>query len=109
MPTKLLLSPVPTQLQTVHRQFEQWRRIRRPGTPIPPPLWTAAVAAAPLATGRALTHACRKHTLLRRIENVMRKKIARKAGLFQAGAPVEEYDDGPVAWDEEESSEDGAA
>ena len=46
MPTKLSLSPVPTQLQTVHRQFEQWRRTRRPGTLIPAPLWAAAVAVA---------------------------------------------------------------
>ena len=46
MPAKLLPSPIPTQLQRVHRQFEQWRRIRRPGTPIPRPLWTAAVAVA---------------------------------------------------------------
>ncbi len=46
MPAKLSLSPVPTQLHTVHRQFEQWRRTRRSGTLIPPPLWAAAVAVA---------------------------------------------------------------
>jgi hypothetical protein len=46
MPTKLALAPRPTELQGVSRQFEAWRRERRPGTPIPAPLWAAAVALA---------------------------------------------------------------
>lgn len=34
----------PRDLQAVGRQFEQWRRTRRPGTLIPASLWAAAVA-----------------------------------------------------------------
>jgi hypothetical protein len=44
MAMKVSLAPVPHDLQEVRRQFEQWRRARRPGTPIPAPLWAAAVA-----------------------------------------------------------------
>jgi hypothetical protein len=44
MTTKVSLAPVRRDLQAVHQQFEQWRRTRRPGTPIPAPLWAAAVA-----------------------------------------------------------------
>ena len=43
MPAKQLPAPVPEDLQVVQRQFAQWRRTRRPGTPIPAPLWAAAV------------------------------------------------------------------
>jgi hypothetical protein len=46
MTTKLSLSPVPSELQAAHRQFEQWRRTRQPGAHIPAPLWAAAVAVA---------------------------------------------------------------
>lgn len=46
MPTKLSLSPVPSELQVICRQFEQWRQTRAAGTRIPAPLWAAAVAAA---------------------------------------------------------------
>jgi hypothetical protein len=31
------------KLSRAHRQFESWRRRRRPGTPIPEPLWHVAV------------------------------------------------------------------
>ena len=46
MPTKLLLSPVPGDLQAAHRQFEHWRHTRQAGARIPAPLWAAAVAVA---------------------------------------------------------------
>src|SRR5438876_409171 len=46
MTTKLSLSPVPSELQAVHRRFEQWRRTRQPGARIPAPLWASAVAVA---------------------------------------------------------------
>jgi hypothetical protein len=47
MAIKPALSPViPSELQPVHRQFEQWRRTCQPGGRIPAPLWAAAVAAA---------------------------------------------------------------
>lgn len=46
MPTKRSLSPVPSELQATHRQFEQWRRTRQPGTRIPASLWASAVAVA---------------------------------------------------------------
>jgi hypothetical protein len=46
MVTKLVLASPPTKLQAVSRQFEAWRRVRRPGTPIPPALWNAAIAVA---------------------------------------------------------------
>ena len=40
------LTAIPRELQEIHGRFERWRRTRRPGTPIPPPLWAAAVAVA---------------------------------------------------------------
>lgn len=46
MTTKLSLSPVPSELQAVHRQFEQWRRTRQSGARIPATLWASAVAVA---------------------------------------------------------------
>lgn len=42
------LTAIPRELQEIHGRFERWRRGRRPGTPIPPPLWAAAVAVARL-------------------------------------------------------------
>jgi hypothetical protein len=36
-------SPGPTQLQDLRRQFEQWRASRSRPSPIPDPLWRAAV------------------------------------------------------------------
>jgi len=36
-------SPGPTQLEEVRRQFEQWRASRTRPSPIPDPLWRAAV------------------------------------------------------------------
>ena len=36
----------PGDVRPVRRQFEQWRRRRTRGTPIPEPLWRAAVALA---------------------------------------------------------------
>ena len=46
MATKLVLAPRSSELQVVSRQFEAWRRVRRPGTPIPAALWNAAIAVA---------------------------------------------------------------
>ena len=46
MTTKLSLSPVSGELQSAHRQFEQWRRTRRTGDRIPDRLWASAVAVA---------------------------------------------------------------
>jgi hypothetical protein len=40
------MSAVPSELQAVHRQLARWRRTRRPGMPIPAPLWTAIAAVA---------------------------------------------------------------
>jgi hypothetical protein len=40
------LTATPREFQEIHGQFERWRRMRRPGTPIPPPLWAAAVVVA---------------------------------------------------------------
>jgi len=46
MTTKLSLPTMPSELQAVHRQLEQWRRTRAPGARIPAPLWASAVAVA---------------------------------------------------------------
>jgi hypothetical protein len=46
MATKHVLASRPAEVQAVSRQFDAWRRVRRPGTPIPPALWQAAVAVA---------------------------------------------------------------
>lgn len=53
--------------------------------------------------------AVRAEELLQRIDSAMGKTVARAAGLFTSGAPVEEYDDGPVDWEEEEPLEESAA
>ena len=45
-PTQFALAPRPGDLRTVCHQFEAWRQVRRPGTPIPASLWAAVVAVA---------------------------------------------------------------
>ncbi len=46
MITNLSLSTIPPESRAVHRQFEQWRRVRQPGDRIPDRLWASAVAVA---------------------------------------------------------------
>jgi hypothetical protein len=46
MTSSLSLSTIPSDFRVVHRQFEQWRRVRQPGDRIPERLWAAAVAVA---------------------------------------------------------------
>lgn len=46
MTAGLSLSGTPPELREVHRQFEQWRRVRQSGDRIPDRLWASAVAAA---------------------------------------------------------------
>jgi hypothetical protein len=46
MTSSLSRSSIPPEFHVVHRQFEQWRRVRQPGDRIPEPLWAAAVAVA---------------------------------------------------------------
>jgi hypothetical protein len=46
MTPKPSLPPILSDVHAVHRQFEQWRRVRQPGDHIPERLWAAAVAVA---------------------------------------------------------------
>lgn len=40
------MSVVPSEFQAVHGQLARWRRTRRPGMPIPTPVWAAIAAVA---------------------------------------------------------------
>lgn len=42
----------------------------------------------------------RAESIIQRIESAMGKTVTREEGLFWRGEPGEEYDDGPVDWDE---------
>jgi hypothetical protein len=46
MTLSLSRSSIPAEFREVHRQFEQWRRVRQSGDRIPDRLWAAAVAVA---------------------------------------------------------------
>jgi hypothetical protein len=50
-------------------------------------------------------YSARGDALLEIIEAAMGKKIAREPGLFGQGGAVEDYDDGPEDWDDEENLE----
>ncbi|MBZ0269592.1 DUF262 domain-containing protein [bacterium] len=47
----------------------------------------------------------RAEALLERIEAAIGKPVPREPGLFGADRPVDEYDDGPTEWEEEDSVE----
>ncbi|MGC8732492.1 MAG: GmrSD restriction endonuclease domain-containing protein [Halothiobacillaceae bacterium] len=53
--------------------------------------------------------AARAEALLQRIETATGKTIPREPALFQAGAEVETYDEGPEEWEEEQAIEDAAS
>jgi hypothetical protein len=40
------IAVVPREFRAVHDQLARWRRTRRPGMPIPAPLWAAIAAVA---------------------------------------------------------------
>ena len=50
-------------------------------------------------------YSARADALLDIIEDAMGKKIAREPGLFGKDREVEDYDDGPEDWDDEENLE----
>jgi hypothetical protein len=44
--------------------------------------------------------AARAEQLLDQIDAVMKKKTQRESGIFTIGAPMEQYDDGPIEWED---------
>ena len=54
-------------------------------------------------------YGARAEELLKLIETATGKSIGREADLFQAGAPQETYDEGPVDWEDEEPAAEAAS
>jgi|SRR5919199_103671 hypothetical protein len=67
--------PIPSDLRQLQQRFARWRQTRRPGSPIPEPLWTAA-------TTMARQHGLFRTTQILRLDyNALKKKL-------QAAAPA---------------------
>lgn len=77
MTAHLSLAAISPELRTVHRQFEQWRRVRQSGDRIPDRLWAAAVA---VARTHGVSRTARLlHLESRKLKHLMRPEPATPA------------------------------
>ena len=89
----------PGEVRSIRRQFEQWRRRRTRGTPIPEPLWRAAVGVAKKHGVSRISRALRLdyYALKRRLEAAPRQHPApERAGGRFIEIPLRAVSGGPA-------------